>query len=95
MLGVTANNDNESGRAIRSIFAKGESNPTPLFPDVSFPKDKEQIKTFVEHSTEPERNKILQLVKRMTDRQYQNVSDLADSIKECVRKEWDNMLMNK
>jgi hypothetical protein len=39
ILGVTANNGNESGRAIRSIVAKGESNPTPLFPDDnSFPK---------------------------------------------------------
>jgi hypothetical protein len=39
ILGVTANNDNESGRAIRSKIAKGESNPTPLFPDnTSFPK---------------------------------------------------------
>jgi hypothetical protein len=65
-----------------------------LLEGLNFPTDKEQIKTFVEHSTEPERNKILQLVKMITDRKYQNFSDLADSINECVRKEWDNTLVN-
>ena len=33
IVGVTANNENESGRAIRRRVAKGESNPAPLFPD--------------------------------------------------------------
>jgi hypothetical protein len=32
ILGVTANNDNESGAATSRRVAKGESNPAPLFP---------------------------------------------------------------
>jgi hypothetical protein len=65
-----------------------------LLGGLDFPTDKEQIKSLVERSTTPEQNKILELVKRITDRQYQNVTDVADSIKEFDRKEWDNMLTN-
>ncbi len=39
ILGVTANKDNESGRAIRRRrIAKGESNPAPFFLRVTFSK---------------------------------------------------------
>jgi predicted Rossmann-fold nucleotide-binding protein len=92
--GIASFNKERPEVADEIINGNIEKDLNTLLKGLNFPTDKEQIKTLVEHSTAPERKKILQLVKRITDRKYQNVSDLADSIKEYVRKEWDTMLMN-
>jgi glycerol dehydrogenase-like iron-containing ADH family enzyme len=47
--------------------------------DLDFPADKGAIIRFVEQSNRPERNEVLPLVQRINERQYQNVSEVAEA----------------
>jgi glycerol dehydrogenase-like iron-containing ADH family enzyme len=47
--------------------------------DLEFPADKEAIIRFVEESNRPERNEVLPLVQTISERQYQNVSEVAEA----------------
>jgi glycerol dehydrogenase-like iron-containing ADH family enzyme len=47
--------------------------------DLEFPADKEAIIRFVERSNRPERNEVMPLVQTINERQYQNVSEVAEA----------------
>ncbi|MEW6605802.1 MAG: DUF2795 domain-containing protein [Thermoproteota archaeon] len=47
--------------------------------DLNFPADKNAIVRFVEQSNKPERNEMLPVVQRLGDRQYWNVSEVAEA----------------
>jgi Protein of unknown function (DUF2795) len=47
--------------------------------DLKFPADKGAIIRFVEQSNRPERNEVMPLVQRINERQYQNVSEVAEA----------------
>jgi hypothetical protein len=47
--------------------------------DLKFPADKRAIIRFVEQSNRPERNEVMPLVQRINDRQYHNVSEVAEA----------------
>lgn len=47
--------------------------------DLDFPADKSSIIKFVEQSNKLERNEVLPLVQKIEERQYQNVSEVAEA----------------
>ncbi|AFU58816.1 hypothetical protein Ngar_c18840 [Candidatus Nitrososphaera gargensis Ga9.2] len=47
--------------------------------DLDFPADKSSIIRFVEQSNKLERNEVLPLVQKIEERQYQNVSEVAEA----------------
>jgi hypothetical protein len=47
--------------------------------DLKFPADKGAIIRFVEQSNRPEGNEVMPLVQRINERQYQNVSEVAEA----------------
>lgn len=47
--------------------------------DFNFPADKGAIVRFIEQSNKPERNEVLPVVQRLDERQYQNVSEVAEA----------------
>jgi hypothetical protein len=47
--------------------------------DLEFPADRNSIIRFVEQSNKPERNEVLPLVQKIEERQYQNVSEVAEA----------------
>ena len=47
--------------------------------DLEFPADKGAIIRFVERSNRPERNEVMPLVQTIIERQYQNVSEVAEA----------------
>jgi Protein of unknown function (DUF2795) len=47
--------------------------------DLEFPADKGAIIRFVERSNRPERNEVMPLVQTIDERQYQNVSEVAEA----------------
>ena len=47
--------------------------------DLEFPADKRAIIRFVERSNRPERNEVMPLVQTIIERQYQNVSEVAEA----------------
>jgi uncharacterized protein DUF2795 len=50
-----------------------------LLKDLEFPADKTHIVRFLEHSTKPEAREILQAVKNIEEKEYQNVSDVTEA----------------
>jgi hypothetical protein len=47
--------------------------------DLDFPADRNAIVRFVEQSNRPERSEVLPIVQRLEDRQYRNVSEVAEA----------------
>lgn len=47
--------------------------------DFNFPADRGAIVSFVEQSSRPERNEVLPLVQKLQERQYRNVSEVAEA----------------
>ncbi len=47
--------------------------------DLDFPADKNAIVRFVEQSNRPEGREVLPLVQKIDERQYQNVSEVAEA----------------
>lgn len=47
--------------------------------DFNFPADKGAIVRFIEQSNKPERNEVLPVVQRLDERQYRNVSEVAEA----------------
>jgi hypothetical protein len=47
--------------------------------DLEFPADRVSIIRFVEQSNRPDRNEVLPVVQKIGDRQYQNVSEVAEA----------------
>lgn len=47
--------------------------------DLDFPADRGTIVRFVEQSNKPERNEVLPVVQKIEERQYQNVSEVAEA----------------
>ena len=47
--------------------------------DLDFPADKNAIVRFVEQSNRPEGREVLPLVQKIGERQYQNVSEVAEA----------------
>jgi predicted AAA+ superfamily ATPase len=50
-----------------------------LLKDLHFPADKKRIVQFVEQSSRPESIEILSIVRNLKERQYRNVSDVAEA----------------
>jgi hypothetical protein len=50
-----------------------------ILKDLDFPVDKVSIIRFVEQSNRPERNEVLPIVQKIDERQYQNVSEVAEA----------------
>lgn len=50
-----------------------------ILKDLDFPADKNAIVRFVEQSNRPERNEVLPVIQRLDDRQYRNVSEVAEA----------------
>lgn len=46
---------------------------------LNFPADKSDIVSFVEESNMPERNEVLPVIQMLEDRQYHNVSEIAEA----------------
>jgi hypothetical protein len=46
---------------------------------LNFPADRSKIVRFVEQSNRPERNEVLQVVQKIEERQYHNVSEVAEA----------------
>ena len=46
---------------------------------LDFPADRSKIVRFVEQSNRPERNEVLQVVQKIEERQYHNVSEVAEA----------------
>lgn len=47
--------------------------------DFNFPADRSALVSFVEQSNRPERNEVLPLVQKLQERQYRNVSEVAEA----------------
>ena len=47
--------------------------------DLGFPADKNAIVRFVEQSNRPEGREVLPLIQKIDERQYQNVSEVAEA----------------
>jgi len=47
--------------------------------DLNFPADKKAIVRFVEESNRPEGREVLPIVQKIGERQYQNVSEVAEA----------------
>jgi glycerol dehydrogenase-like iron-containing ADH family enzyme len=47
--------------------------------DLNLPADRAAIARFVEQSNRPERNEVLPVIQRLEDRQYRNVSEVAEA----------------
>ncbi|HJS67979.1 MAG TPA: DUF2795 domain-containing protein [Nitrososphaera sp.] len=47
--------------------------------ELDFPADRSKIVRFVEQSNRPERNEVLQVVQKIEERQYHNVSEVAEA----------------
>jgi hypothetical protein len=47
--------------------------------DLNFPADRSAVIKFVEQSNKPERNEVLSVIQRLEDRQYRNVSEVAEA----------------
>lgn len=50
-----------------------------ILKDLDFPADKKRIVQFLEQSTSPEKSEILPLVRKIEEKQYQNVSDVTEA----------------
>jgi hypothetical protein len=50
-----------------------------ILKDLDFPADKNAIVRFVEQSSRPEGREVLPLVQKIDERQYQNVSEVAEA----------------
>lgn len=50
-----------------------------ILKDLNFPADKNTIVRFVEQSNRPEGREVLPLVQKIDERQYQNVSEVAEA----------------
>jgi hypothetical protein len=47
--------------------------------DLNFPADRNAIIKFVERSNRPERHEVLPVIQKLEDRQYRNVSEVAEA----------------
>ncbi len=47
--------------------------------DFNFPAGRGALVSFVEQSNRPERNEVLSLVRKLEERQYRNVSEVAEA----------------
>lgn len=47
--------------------------------DLNFPADRDAIVRFVEQSNRLERNEVLSVIRKIEERQYQNVSEVAEA----------------
>jgi hypothetical protein len=47
--------------------------------DLNFPAGREAIVRFLEQSNRPERNEVLPVIRKIEERQYQNVSEVAEA----------------
>lgn len=47
--------------------------------DLNFPADRDAIVRFVEQSNRPERNEVLPVIRKIEERRYQNVSEVAEA----------------
>jgi uncharacterized protein DUF2795 len=50
-----------------------------ILKELDFPADRSKIVSFVEQSNRPERNEVLPVVKKIDERQYHNVSEVAEA----------------
>ena len=50
-----------------------------ILKDLEFPADKKRIVQFLEQSTRPESREILTLVRKIEEKEYQNVSDVTEA----------------
>jgi len=50
-----------------------------ILKDLNFPADRSAIVKFVEQSNKPERIEVLSVIQRLEDRQYRNVSEVAEA----------------